>query len=139
MRKYLTCRQLFVFNFIREQIYGGLPPRLRDIAEHCGLTVSRARQIVCILEKKGYLHSKPNAHRAIRLLPPYRDDTRYSVRVEKDFPELSIYRGDFLTVDTNTVRASPGDPVLVDAGDIRRFVVGDSPFGKVVGVSRSLL
>ncbi len=138
MRKLLTGKQRVVFNFVRQKIYNGFPPSIREIADHCDFSYKRASDILNTLKKKGYIHIDPGKARSIFLLPPYKDDTRHSFVVETDVPDMDIRKGDFLHIDTGKPVAD-GEVILSVQGEIKRFSTGDVAFGKVVGFSRKEL
>ena len=79
MRKFLTGRQRVVFDFIRQRISNGLPPSVREIAAHLGVTGKAADNHLWAIRKKGYIHWQEGKARTIELLPPYTDDTRHSL------------------------------------------------------------
>ena len=135
MRNFLTGRQRAVFNFVRKKIYEGLPPSHREIAAHCGFSVARACHALNQIAKKGYITWEAGKPRTISLLPPYKDDTRCSLIADKDLPQLNIRKGDYLLIDTSKPVAD-GDVFLSTQGEIKRFSVGDSVFGKVVSFVR---
>lgn len=81
---------------------------------------------------RSYFDGRP---RTFSLPPPYKDDTRYSLIVQADTPQLGIQKGDFLHIDTGKP-AAEGDVILSTQGEIKRFATGDVAFGKVVGFSR---
>lgn len=137
MRKFLTGKQRAVFNFIRQRIYEGLPPSCSEIASHFGFLPKAGWDYLNVLEKKGYITRSPNKARTIELLPPYKDDTRYSVVSDKDLPELDIQKGDYLLLDTSQP-ASKGDVCLSTQGEIKCFAAGDIVFGKVVSFAREI-
>ena len=137
MRKFLTGKQRAVFNFVRQKIYNGFPPSLREIAEHCGFSYKRAFDHLRALIKKGYIRIEPGKARSIFLLPPYKDDTRHSLLVETDVPDMDIQKGDFLHIDTGKPIVD-GEVILSTQGEIKRFCAGDVAFGKVVGFSRAI-
>lgn len=137
MRKFLTGRQRIVFNFVREKIYEGLPPSHREIAAHCGFSVARACNVLNQIAKKGYITWEAGKPRTIRLLPPYKDDTRCSLIADKNLPQLNIRKGDFLLIDTSKPVAD-GDVCLSKQGHIKRFSPGDTAFGKVVSFVREV-
>ena len=137
MRKFLTGRQRVVFDFVRQRIYEGLPPTLKEIGRHFGFSATGARDHLWAIRKKGYIHFKDGKPRTILLLPPYKDDTRHSLVVDTDIPQLGIQKGDFLHIDTGKP-AAEGDVILSTHGDIKCFATGDVVFGKVVGFSRTI-
>ena len=137
MRKFLTGRQRIVFDFIRQEIYTGLPPSIREIAAHLGVTERTAYDHLWRIRKKGYIHWEDNKPRTLTLLPPYKDDTRHSLVADTDVPELDIQKGDFLLIDTGKPVAD-GDVILSTQGEIKRFATGDAAFGKVIGFSRTI-
>lgn len=135
--KFLTGRQRVVFDFVRQRIYGGLPPSLYEIGEHFGFSGTAASDILRFIAKKGYIAWESGKRRAITLLPPYKDDTRHSFVAKTDAAELNIRKGDFLLIDTARHTAE-GDVILSTQGEIKRFSADDVPFGKVVGFSRPI-
>ena len=135
--KFLTGKQRVVFDFIRQRIYNGLPPTVREIAAHLGVTKKAAYDQLCRIRKKGYIHWQAGKARTIALLPPYKDDTRHSFVVDTDVPELGILKGDFLLIDTGKPTAE-GDVILSTQGQIKRFGTGDTAFGKIMSVSRKI-
>ena len=136
--KFLTGRQRVVFDFIRQRIYGGLPPSIYEIGEHFGFSGKAASDILRLIAKKGYIAWESGKRRAITLLPPYKDDTRHSFVVSKtDAAELNIRKDDFLLIDT-AKPVTEGDVILSTQGEIKRFSAVDVPFGKVVGFSRPI-
>ena len=137
MRKFLTGKQRVIFNFVRQKIYEGLPPVFGEIAEHFGFSKGYAVQVLNALQKKRYIHWEFGKPRTLSLLPPYKDDTRYSLIVDADAPELNIRKGDFLHIDTGKPVAE-GEVILSMRGEIKRFCAGDTAFGKVVGLSREI-
>ena len=138
MRKFLTGRQRVVFDFIRQRIYGGLPPSVREVAAHLGVTGRAAYDHLWRIRKKGYIHWEDGKPRTFSLLPPYKDDTRHSYVVKTDVPELDIRKGDDLLIDTAKPVAD-GDVILSTQGQIKRFRTGDTEtFGKVISVSREI-
>ena len=139
MRKtrFLTGRQRLIFDFIRQKIYGGLPPTLREIADHFGFSVKAASDHLHAVMKKGYITSDNGRPRTLSLLPPYKDDTRHTYVVKTDVPELGIQKGDFLHIDTGEL-VTAGDVILSIQGNIKRFRTGDSVFGKITGISRPI-
>lgn len=135
--KFLTGKQRVVFDFVRQKIYNGLPPSIREVAAHLGISEKAAHDHLWLLRKKGYIRWEDDKPRTLSLLPPYKDDTRHSFDVKKDVPELDIQEGDCLLIDT----AKPiveGDVILSTQGEIKRFCTGDTPFGKVLGFSRDV-
>ena len=139
MRKYrfLTGRQRLVFDFVRQKIYGGLPPTLHEIADHFGFSVKAAFDHLHAIMKKGYITQEEGKPRTITLLPPYKDDTRHSFVVKADVPELGIQKGDFLLIDTGKPIAL-GEAILSVEGHIKRFCTGDTAFGKIMSISRPI-
>ena len=137
MRKLLTAKQRLAFNFIRQQIHNGLPPSFREIGEHFGFSVTRAFQLVRSLERKGYLTMEADKPRTLSLLPPYKDDTRGSLIVNEDLPQLNIQKGDFLLIDRSKP-VTEGDVFLSMQGHIKRYSIGDTVFGKVVSCVREI-
>lgn len=135
--KFLTSTQRVVFDFIRQKIYNGFPPTLREIAEHCGFSGKTAFDHLRAIAAKGYIRIEPGKPRSIFLLPPYKDDTRHSFVVKADVPELDIRKGDSLLIDTAKPVAD-GDMILSTQGEIKRFSAGDTAFGKVVGFFRPI-
>ena len=136
--KFLTGKQRVVFDFIRQRIYEGLPPVLREIAAHFGISGKATYDHLWLLRKKGYIHWEDGKRRTLSLPPPYKDDTRHSYVVKKDVPELDIWKGDDLLIDTAEPVAD-GDVILSTQGQIKRFRTGDTEtFGRVMGVSRTL-
>ena len=137
MKKFLTGKQRTVFDFVRQRIYEGLLPTLKEIGWHFGFSATSARSHLRAIRKKGYIHFKDGRPRTFSLPPPYKDDTRYSLIVQVDIPQLGIQKGDFLHIDTGKP-AAEGDVILSTQGDIKRFATGDVAFGKVVGFSRTI-
>lgn len=135
--KFLTGKQRVVFDFIRQKIYNGLPPTIREIGKHCGFSCKRAFDHLKALAAKGYIRIEPGKPRSIFLLPPYKDDTRHSFVVKEDVPELDIRKGDYLLIDT-AKPVKDRDVILSTQGEIKRFRTGDTAFGKVIGFSREL-
>ena len=135
--KFLTGRQRIVFDFIRQRIYNGLPPTIREIGEHCGFSGRAACDHLRAIAAKGYIRIEPGKPRSIFLLPPYKDDTRHSFVVKADVPELDIQKDDSLLIDT-AKPVEDGDVILSTQGEIKRFSAGDTAFGKVVGYSRTI-
>lgn len=135
--KFLTARQRVVFDFVRQRIYEGLPPSLREIGAHFGFTGANAFQVLNAIAKKGYIRIEADKARSIFLLPPYKDDTRHSFVVDADIPQLNIQKGDYLLIDAGKP-AAEGDVILSDQGEIKRFAVGDVAFGKVTDLSRPI-
>ena len=135
--KYLTSRQLAVFNFVRQRVENGMPPTFKEIGEHIGFSPVRAGQILHVLQKKGYIDFEERKPRTITLLPPYKDDTRHSFVAKKDVPELDIQKGDSLLIDTAKPIAE-GDVILSTQGEVKRFCVGDVAFAKVLGFTRPI-
>lgn len=137
MRKFLTGRQRVVFNFVRQRIENGLPPTFREISKYFGFSVKAAFDHCHALERKGFLTWEADKPRTITLLPPYKNDTRFSLVVRADLPQLNILKGDFLLIDTSKPAAT-GEAILSSQGEVKRFSVGDTAFGKVVGFSREI-
>lgn len=135
--KFLTGKQRAVFDSVRQRIYEGLPPTMRELAEHFGISAKAINACLWAIRKKGYLHWEYHKPRTLSLPPPYKDDTRYSVIVQADIPQLGIQKGDFLLIDTGKP-AVEGDVILSTRGEIKRFATGDVAFGKVVGFSRTI-
>ena len=135
--KFLTGRQRVVFDFIRQKIYGGLPPTLNEIGDHFGFSAKGASDHLRAIATKGYIRLEPGKPRAIFLLPPYKNDTRHSYVVKKDVPELDIQKGDCLLIDTGKPIAE-GEVILSVEGEIKRFSARDTAFGKVMSISREI-
>lgn len=135
--KFLTGRQRVVFDFIRQKIYSGIPPTIREIADHFGLSCKRVSELRLAIARKGYIRIEPGKPRSIFLLPPYKDDTRHSYVVKSDVPELDIQKGDCLLIDTGKPIAQ-GDVILSAQGEIKQFSAGDTAFGKVMSISRPI-
>lgn len=138
MRKFLTDRQRVVFNFVRQKIYEGLPPTVREVAAHLGVTGKAAYDHLWAIRKKGYIHWQDYKPRTLSLLPPYKkDDTRYLFVVDTDIPHLNINKGDYLHIDAGKP-AAEGDMIVSTQSEIKRFAAGDVVFGKVVRLSREI-
>ena len=135
--KFLTGRQRVVFDFVRQKIYGGIPPTIHEIADHFGLSYKRVHDLLKAIARKGYIRIEPRKPRSIFLLPPYKDDTRHAYVVKADVPELDIQKGDCLLIDTGKPVAE-GEVVLSTQGQIKRFCTGDTAFGKVMSISRPI-
>ena len=140
MRKFLTGGQRLVFDFLRQKIYNGLPPTLREIGAHFGISDTAARNCLQAIAKRGFIRIAPGKSRSIFLRPPYKDASRHTLVVsdDVDIPQLDIQKGDFLHIDTEKPVVVEGDLILSTHGEIKRFATGDGVFGKVVGVSRRL-
>ena len=138
MRKFLTDKQRLVFDFVREKIYNGMPPTLREIGVHFGISDTAVYNYLYALTKKGFIRIAPGKPRAIFLRPPYKDASRHTLIANMDIPQVDIQKDDFLHIDTEKPVAVEGDLILSDHGEIKRFAAGDSVFAKVVGVSRRL-
>ena len=136
--KFLTGKQRLVFDFIRQRIYNGLPPSYSEIADHFGFSLQAAVDHLTLIAKKGYIQLKPRSSRTITLLPPYKDDTRHSFSVDTDVLELGILKGDFLLIDTARLPVAEGEVILSTQGQIKRFGTGDTAFGKIMGISRTI-
>ena len=136
--KFLTGKQRLVFDFIRQKIYEGLPPTVTEIADHFGFSCQTAFNHRKALTAKGYIRIEPGKPRSIFLLPPYKDDTRHSFIVDTDVPELGILKGDFLLIDTARLPVAEGEVILSAQGQIKRFGTGDTAFGKIMGISRTI-
>lgn len=136
-QKFLTSKQLFVFDFIRRQIHKGLPPSVREIAKHFGFSIARASHVLRALHRKDYIQVTSYRARAILLQPPYKDETRYSLIANSDLPDLSIRKGDFLLIDTKEL-ATDGQIIVSVQGEIKPFTPGDTPFGRVTAFTRKI-
>ena len=133
--KFLTGRQRVVFDFVRQKIYGGMPPTIHEIADHFDLSYKRVHDLLKAIAKKGYIRIEPRKPRAIFLLPPYKNDTRHAYVVKTDVPELDIQKGDCLLIDTGKSIAED-EVILSVQGEIKRFSAEDTAFGKVMSISR---
>ena len=137
--KCLTGKQRVVFDFIRQRIYeGNLPPSYREIADHFDFSLQAVIDHLTLIAKKGYIQLKPRSRRTITLLPPYKDDTRHAFVVDTDIPELGILKGDFLLIDTARLPVAEGEGILSAQGQIKQFGTGDTAFGKIMGISRTI-
>lgn len=64
----LTSRQAEIYTFIKERIAEGMPPTIREIGEHCG--ISSPNGVRCHLQaiqKKGFITMQPFKERTIQL------------------------------------------------------------------------
>lgn len=68
-RQPLTDRQRTIYEFVRERIQsGGRPPTVREIGEQFDMSSTNGvRDVLVILEKKGYIKRQPMLSRAIEL------------------------------------------------------------------------
>ena len=65
----LTTRQRQIFNFVRDRIYGGVPPSVREIGAEFG--INSPNGVIChlkALRKKGYIEWDEHQARTIRLV-----------------------------------------------------------------------
>ena len=138
MRKFLTDRQRLVFDFLRQKIYNKMPPTLREIGAHFGISDTAARNCLQAIAKRGFIRVAAGKSRSIFLRPPYKDASRHTLIADVDIPQLDIQKGDFLHIDTEKPVVVEGDLILSTHSEIKRFAAGDVAFGKVVGVSRRL-
>jgi len=81
--KELTTRQKDIFDFIltcmRDENY---IPTTREIAHHFGLkSTNTVRDHLSALEKKGYIHRRPNSSRGIEILPEHMPDSTAGIPV----------------------------------------------------------
>ena len=69
MKDELTKRQQQIFNFIREVIRTtGIPPTMREIGRKFSIrSTNGVREVLVVLEKKGYIHRRPYLSRGIEL------------------------------------------------------------------------
>jgi repressor LexA len=69
MSKDLTEKQQRIFDYIRSRILdSGIPPTVREIGDHFGITVKGAYDHLKAIEKKGFIHCAQNKSRSIELL-----------------------------------------------------------------------
>ena len=137
MRKLLTGKQRVIFNYVRQRMDTGVPPTQTEIAAHFGFSLMNACQILNAIARKGYIKWEFRKPRTFTLLPPYADDTRCSLVVDTDIPQLRIRTGDFLLINIEKPVAE-GDVILSAQGEIKRFSAGDTAFGKVVSFAREI-
>jgi repressor LexA len=66
----LTDRQRAIYEFLREQIqYESRPPTMREIGEHFDIrSTNGVRDVLAVLEKKGYIRRTPYQSRGIELI-----------------------------------------------------------------------
>lgn len=138
MRKFLTDKQRSIFDFVRQEIYNGLPPSFREIGKHFGISGKAAYDHLHAIAKKGFIRIASGKSRSIFLRPPYKDASRHTLIADAGVPQLDIQKGDFLHINTNNPVATEGDLILSDQGEIKQFAAGDVTFGKIVGVSRRI-
>ena len=69
MKEKLTRRQKQIFDFIREVIRStGIPPSMREIGSKFAIrSTNGVREVLAVLEKKGYIRRKPYLSRSIEL------------------------------------------------------------------------
>jgi len=69
MSRELTDKQQLTLGFIKSSISClGYPPTTREIGDHLGITVKAAWDHLKALERKGYVKTKNNTSRAIRVI-----------------------------------------------------------------------
>ncbi|HEY1405046.1 MAG TPA: transcriptional repressor LexA [Spirochaetota bacterium] len=69
MSKDLTDKQQKIYEYIRSRIFdSGIPPTVREIGDHFGITVKGAYDHLKAIEKKGFIRCEQNKSRSIELL-----------------------------------------------------------------------
>ena len=69
MSRDLTDKQQKIYEYIRSRIQdSGIPPTVREIGDHFGITVKGAYDHLKAIEKKGFIKCEQNKSRSIELL-----------------------------------------------------------------------
>ena len=138
MMKKLTDRQRKVLQFIEDYIQThGYPPSYDDLGNGMGISTKAVYDRVQALVRKGHLVYLENRSRTLRIPKCFLLLVTERMEIRTETPVFKI--GDYLTI-RETSAPKVGDIVMVSQDPIlvKSFENGDTAFGKVIGLSRSI-
>ena len=133
MRKPLTPRQQEIYDFIAEEvIQRGIPPTIRELADHFGMRSSNgAREALNVLAHKGYIRRRDKLSRGIEIIEPVETSRPISgggrsIPLISAVPQSSNQQDGTNAYGTDTTRHIIIDASLLPReGDVFAAVVAD--------------